>query len=83
MTAPREVTVSDEQVDAFYVALKLLPSILEQTEGVTPEMIRRALAAFLARRVPDAMDDDDAEDSCEAFGIAWHNHCRDKVLKGV
>lgn len=83
MTEPREVTVSDAEVQAFRNAV--LDTAYQRGPNPTPEendrAIRAALAAFLAARVPDAQD---GPHSSVNLGImaAAHNACRDKVLKG-
>lgn len=85
MTEPREVTVSDEEVQAFRNAV--LDTAYHRGPNPTPEendrAIRAALAAFLAARVPDVPQEKDALDH---EMIAERNaviEFRDKVLKGV
>lgn len=80
MTEPREVTVSDEQA-AYHCIEMLLPCTAENLLNA-----KQALAAFLARRVPDAMDEQVWITKHVARGLPeniGHNACRDKVLKGV
>lgn len=99
MTEPREVTVSDEEAREFMRAHKdavtkgnpgpLPPHMRPDPDAVerrSIEYTRQALAAFLARRVPDAITFD-PHDECthQSWKDKFHgaNKFRDKVLKGV
>ena len=71
MTQASEVIVSDAELRSFRAAYKRSSDL------------RQALAAFLAKRVPDAVADQ-GDDSYPSFGVweAGHNALRAAVLRG-
>ncbi len=75
MTDPSEVVVSDEDIDFVECVM------LKHQNLLGPEMMRQALAAFIAKRVPDAIDARGKSDTMAAM-VAGHNACRAKVLRG-
>ncbi len=77
MTDPSEVVVSDEDAQRFLAELGMRWRA-KNSIGVVSTKI--ALAAFIAKRVPDAPP----QDNGECAGV-WHdgfNACRAKVLTG-
>ena len=88
MTEPREVTVSDEEISAIY---KFCDEMDAREDAPAPrEIFRQALAAFLAARVPDAINPETERHKADGFTprevslvCLVHNACCDKVLKGV
>lgn len=79
MTEPREVTVSDEEALLFVRRQRALWGEAGM-HGV--QSTKEALAAFLARRVPDAPHVV-GSGPFEAQWVAGAKQLRDKVLKGV
>lgn len=80
MTNPSEVVVSDADVD--FIVEEIANAMYGGAETST-EAWKKALAMFLAKRVPDAPPQDDA-DCGECAGV-WHdgfNACRECVLQG-
>jgi|GEM_PF-3932737 len=90
MTNPSEVVVSDEDEAAALVALVRLnvpPHIQEvliygsKTLQIPPRILRTAIAAAIARRVPaiarGGLGKGMTRDAAEGF-----NACRERVLKG-
>lgn len=75
MTKPDEVTVTDAEVVVFQTQAGFGGGHSEQV------CIKRALAAFLAARVPDAIIYQDPDEIDEAQ-MTFHNACRDAVLRG-
>lgn len=83
MTEPREVTVKDEEVDAFIEPWRDVITRNGSLE-LWREKYRMAVQVIIARRVPDAkaFGDDNRDEAHDAW-VQAHNACRDKVLKGV
>ena len=77
MKTPSEVVVSDAEIETLTKDLGLA-AIVDYGQHWR-YLARQALAAFIAKRVPDAQD---------VFGVsskAWsmgHNACRERVLTG-
>ncbi len=82
MTNASEVVVSDAEILIFAQA----GGVPFGFEELKREKMRQALAAFLAKRVPDAnIERDDINDESGAFTngfSAGFNACRAKVLRG-
>lgn len=84
MTEPREVVVTDEEIKALLTAVNMTcPNALIP-------YFRQALAAFLAARVPDAINPETERHKADGFTprevslvCLVYNSCRDRVLKGV
>jgi hypothetical protein len=75
MTNPSEVVVSDED------AIMILRHLNVRVEDATVHSAKLGLACIIARRVPDAKDDDGYGDY--ELGLEeGHNACRAKVLRG-
>ncbi len=74
MTQPHEVTVSDAEVKQVAATV---------WAEAPDDVVRQALAAFLAARVPGAVADQ-GDDSYPSFGVweAGHNALRAAVLRG-
>lgn len=78
MTNPIEVVLSDEEINLLLISLRI--------KTWTPQLIedaQRALAAFLAKRVPDAMLQTEMSLNYKPFEyeINGFNACRERVLK--
>ena len=74
MTKASEVTVTDAEVEAFKQRVGVHIGIFESE-------IADALAAFLAKRVPDAIIYQDPDEIDEAQ-MTFHNALRAAVLRG-
>lgn len=79
MTQASEVTVTAEEIGFLLVRIGIKNWTREQFEAAD-----KALAAFLAARVPDAVTDQ-GDDSYQSFGVweAGHNALRAAVLRGL
>lgn len=85
MTNPSEVKISDAEAVAFYKRALLAPDEQDmQPDPGSLETVRQALAAFLARRVPDAEIEPSpyAWDYDEINMAAAHNSLRSQILSG-
>jgi hypothetical protein len=79
MTDASEVVVSDAEIDAFIATIEKAVSV-----KTNRDLCRKALAVFLARRVPDAMvpRDEEIESECWSVREGGFNACRERVLRG-